>query len=143
MSQTKAADGRESDSSLRLHPSSFTLQPVRSAIRDFPPPGLFDAKTCRRPRPDECPPRSDHCLYHLDHRDRVLRWILHKYAYGRSIDDLKYIWGFPDWVFYGIIVPWGACIAFSWLFASIWMRDEDLGEDPPGTEAIGEFGQGG
>ena len=66
-----------------------------------------------------------------------------KYAYGRSIVDLKYVWGFPDWVFYGIVVPWGACIAFSWIFASIWMRDEDLGEDPPGTETADEFGQGG
>ena len=65
-----------------------------------------------------------------------------KYAYGRSIDDLKYVWGFPDWVFWGIIVPWGVCIAFSWIFASIWMRDEELGEDPPGTETVGESGQG-
>jgi hypothetical protein len=55
-----------------------------------------------------------------------------RYAYGRSIDDLKYVAGFPDWVFWGIVVPWGVCILFSWVFAAVWMRDEDLGEDPPG-----------
>jgi hypothetical protein len=63
-----------------------------------------------------------------------------RYAYGRSIDDLKYIGGFPDWVLWGIVVPWGACILFSWVFAAIWMQDEDLGEDSPGT--ADEFGAG-
>jgi hypothetical protein len=55
-----------------------------------------------------------------------------RYAYGRSIDDLNYVAGFPDWVFWGIVVPWSVCILFSWVFAAVWMRDEDLGEDPPG-----------
>jgi hypothetical protein len=64
-----------------------------------------------------------------------------RHAYGRPIEDLKYIGGFPDWVFWGIIVPWVACILFSWIFASIWMRDEDLGEDPPGVGTVDELGQ--
>jgi hypothetical protein len=64
-----------------------------------------------------------------------------RHAYGRPIEDLKYIYGFPDWVFWGIIVPWVACILFSWIFASIWMRDEDLGEDPPGIGTVDELGQ--
>jgi hypothetical protein len=57
------------------------------------------------------------------------------HGYGRNVEDLKYVWGFPDWVFWGIVVPWAVCIAFSWLFASVVMRDEDLGEDPPVTES--------
>lgn len=64
------------------------------------------------------------------------------HAYGRMAEDLKYVYGFPDWVFWGIVVPWGLCIAFSWIFASIWMRDEDLGEDPPGTDGADEPGWG-
>jgi Protein of unknown function (DUF997) len=57
------------------------------------------------------------------------------YGYGRKLEDLRYVLGFPDWVFWGIVVPWGVCIVFSWFFASVLMTDEDLGEDPPGTEA--------
>jgi hypothetical protein len=65
-----------------------------------------------------------------------------RHAYGRPGEDLKYLWGFPDWVFWGIMVPWGACIVFSWVFASVWMRDEELGEDPPSAES-GDDGLGG
>ncbi len=57
-------------------------------------------------------------------------------GYGRKEEDLRYIWGFPDWVFWGIVVPWAACIAFSWIFASVWMRDEDLGEDSLETDEL-------
>ncbi len=65
-----------------------------------------------------------------------------RHAYGRSIEDLKYIGGFPDWVFWGVVVPWGVCILFSWIFAAVWMRDEELGEDPPGTGTADDIGQG-
>jgi Protein of unknown function (DUF997) len=58
-----------------------------------------------------------------------------RYGYGRNVDDLKYVLGFPDWVFWGIVIPWGVCVVISWFFASVLMTDEDLGEDPPGTEA--------
>jgi len=58
-----------------------------------------------------------------------------RYGYGRKLEDLHYVLGFPDWVFWGIVVPWGVCVLFSWFFASVLMTDEDLGVDPPGTEA--------
>jgi hypothetical protein len=58
-----------------------------------------------------------------------------RYGYGRTAADIKYVLGFPDWVFWGIVVPWGLCVVLSWLFASVVMTDEDLGDDPPGTEA--------
>jgi hypothetical protein len=50
---------------------------------------------------------------------------------GRPI---KFIYGFPDWVFWGIVVPWVLC-ALASLFVSLFvMRDEDLGVDPEEEE---------
>ena len=51
------------------------------------------------------------------------------YAYGRSPDSLKFVFGFPDWVFWGVVVPWGACVLVSCGFAAFFMVDEDLGEE--------------
>jgi len=62
-------------------------------------------------------------------------------GYNRTADDLQFIFGFPDWIFWGILVPWVICVAFSFLFASRLMRDEDLGEDPPAGDD--ELGLGG
>lgn len=49
-------------------------------------------------------------------------------GYARDVerDPLTYILGFPDWVFWGIIVPWIACTVFSAWFALRFMRDESL-----------------
>ena len=66
----------------------------------------------------------------------------YQFGYGRKGEDLHYVYGIPDWVFWGIVAPWGACILFSWIFASVFMRDEELGEDPPGSEPVDEFGLG-
>jgi hypothetical protein len=51
------------------------------------------------------------------------------FAYGRSPESLKFVFGFPDWVFWGIVVPWGACVLVSCWFAYFFMTDEDLGEE--------------
>ncbi|MGE3314496.1 MAG: DUF997 family protein [Planctomycetaceae bacterium] len=64
------------------------------------------------------------------------------YAYKGTAADLKFVLGFPEWVFWGVIVPWGACVLFSTIFASLIMRDEDLGEDPTGSGAD-DLGLGG
>ena len=64
-------------------------------------------------------------------------------GYNRAAEDLKFVFGFPDWIFWGVIVPWLACVVFSFYFASRFMRDEDLGQDPPGSEGDDEFGLGG
>jgi hypothetical protein len=61
------------------------------------------------------------------------------HAYGRKAEDIRYIFGCPDWVVWGVALPWGVCVVLSWIFASVFMRDEDLGQDPPGTETD-EFG---
>jgi len=53
-----------------------------------------------------------------------------RHGYGRPAEGLTFVLGFPDWVFWGIVVPWAACILFSFWFAFRFMTDEDLGEDP-------------
>jgi len=63
------------------------------------------------------------------------------YGYNRTLESLKFVCGVPDWVFWGIFLPWGVCILLSCLFAAIFMRDEDLGEELPEQED--ELGLGG
>jgi uncharacterized membrane protein YhdT len=62
---------------------------------------------------------------------------LHGYYSGK--EGIQFVYGFPSWVFWGVIVPWLVCVVFSFIFAALIMRDEDLGEDPAGGD---EFGQG-
>ena len=50
------------------------------------------------------------------------------HGYNRSIDSLTFVLWFPDWVFWGIVVPWGVCILASIVFAFRIMGDEPLGE---------------
>jgi Protein of unknown function (DUF997) len=56
------------------------------------------------------------------------------YGYNRQLEDLKFVLGFPDWIFWGVLVPWGTCIVFSFWFGATFMRDEDLGEELPEQE---------
>jgi len=48
------------------------------------------------------------------------------YGYDRAPKSLTFVLGFPDWVFWGLIVPWGACTIASGWFAFAFMKDEDL-----------------
>lgn len=51
------------------------------------------------------------------------------YGYGRSAESLSFVLWFPDWVFWGVIVPWGICVLGSIPFAFRFMGDEELGEE--------------
>jgi hypothetical protein len=76
----------------------------------------------------------------------ALVWTLvvcRRYGYGRSYDELRFVLGFPDWVFWGIVLPWGFCLVLSWWFAFRFMRDEDLGEDPDAADQTPHGGAGG
>ena len=54
------------------------------------------------------------------------------------MSDLKFVFGFPDWVFWGIVCPWGVCVVISILFANFFMTDADLGEvNELGTDKSG------
>lgn len=48
------------------------------------------------------------------------------FGYTRSAESLTFVLGFPDWVFWGILIPWGICLLFSSIFALGFMRDENL-----------------
>ncbi len=51
------------------------------------------------------------------------------YGYGRTVESLSFVLWFPDWVFWGIVVPWVICIVVSVVFAMRIMGDESLGEE--------------
>jgi hypothetical protein len=54
----------------------------------------------------------------------------YSHGYGRDPATLSFVWGIPDWVFWGIVLPWAICVGLSWLSAYVFMRDEDLGAEP-------------
>ncbi|HEX2518613.1 MAG TPA: DUF997 family protein [Castellaniella sp.] len=49
------------------------------------------------------------------------------HGYHRSLESLTFVMGIPDWVFWGILVPWMACLLASWAFSYLLMSDADLG----------------
>lgn len=49
-----------------------------------------------------------------------------QFGYGRTAESLTFVLGFPDWVFWGLVLPWGVCTVASSLFAFFVMKDEDL-----------------
>ena len=57
------------------------------------------------------------------------------YGYGQSLDDLKFVFGIPDWVFWGIVVPWGVCSIVAYWFSYRFMQDEDLGKELEESDA--------
>jgi len=43
---------------------------------------------------------------------------------------VKTVLGVPEWIFYGIVVPWLVCTAFTVLFGLFGIRDDELGAAP-------------
>jgi len=67
-------------------------------------------------------------------------WVLSvsfQYGYERDAATLTYVLGFPDWVFWGVVVPWSVCTLLCFVLASFVIRDEDLGEEQA-EEELGE-----
>jgi hypothetical protein len=59
-------------------------------------------------------------------------WVLsvsYRYGYYRDAATLTYVLGFPDWVFWGIVVPWSVCTGLCFVLAYFVIRDEDLGDE--------------
>jgi hypothetical protein len=52
------------------------------------------------------------------------------FGYHRDPATIGLVLGFPDWVFWGIVLPWGLCLAYSVWFCFVTMADDDLGQDP-------------
>jgi hypothetical protein len=36
--------------------------------------------------------------------------------------------GIPDWVFYGVVLPWLICVVVTWWFCQYFYVDDDLGD---------------
>ena len=54
-----------------------------------------------------------------------------------SLSTMEFVFGWPDWVFWGIVLPWGVCTIVSIVFATLVMRDAPLGEERDSEDAIG------
>jgi uncharacterized membrane protein len=55
--------------------------------------------------------------------------ICYRLGYGRDAATLTYVLGFPDWIFWGIIVPWTVCTVLCFVVPYYVITDEELGEE--------------
>lgn len=57
----------------------------------------------------------------------------YSFGYNRkvdaSLDEMQFFFGWPDWVFWGVVVPWCVCTVLSIVIGTLVMRDAPLGED--------------
>lgn len=54
------------------------------------------------------------------------------FGYGRDSQTPTLWFGVPDWVLWGIVLPWTLCTLVSWWFGLRFMSDDDLGGEPEG-----------
>lgn len=62
----------------------------------------------------------------------VLCWTVgysYSYGYGRPVESLSFVLGFPDWIFWGVMLPWLVCFLVSAVFAFVVIEDVPLGGD--------------
>ena len=55
--------------------------------------------------------------------------VCYRFGYYRDAATLTYVLGFPDWVFWGIVVPWSVCTLLCFVLSYFVITDEDLGEE--------------
>lgn len=63
-------------------------------------------------------------------------------GYGRELQSLTFVLGFPDWIFWGIIAPWSVCFVLSFWFSYVFMTDAELGEEPDDVDRGERGGEG-
>ena len=51
-------------------------------------------------------------------------------GYHREPNQVRLLFGMPQWVFWSVVLPWGICLVFSFWFCFKHMADDDLGCDP-------------
>lgn len=61
-------------------------------------------------------------------------------GYNRPAAEAKLVWGFPDWIFWGVVAPWVICSGIAWAFGARFVHDSHLGEELP--EETDELGLG-
>ena len=57
--------------------------------------------------------------------------VSYRLGYGRDAATLTFVLGFPDWIFWGIVVPWTTCTLLCFVVPRFVITDEDLGEEQP------------
>jgi hypothetical protein len=55
--------------------------------------------------------------------------VCYRMGYNRDVATLTYVFGFPDWIFWGVVVPWTVCTVLCFVLSHFVIRDEDLGEE--------------
>jgi hypothetical protein len=55
--------------------------------------------------------------------------VCYRFGYDRDASTLTYVLGFPDWIFWGVVLPWTTCTLLSLLLSNFVIRDDDLGEE--------------
>jgi hypothetical protein len=65
--------------------------------------------------------------------------VCYRMGYGRPVEEVKknLVYGFPDWIFWGIVVPWCVCTVVSCFFSALLFRDGHLGEDVENADDLG------
>ena len=48
--------------------------------------------------------------------------VCYRFGYGRDVATLTYVLGFPDWIFWGVVVPWTVCTVLCFVIAYFVMR---------------------
>src|SRR5262245_4913579 len=64
---------------------------------------------------------------------------IHGYGENATIEPL--VFGFPNWIFYGVIIPWVICTITSIVYALVFITDDPLGEaaenwNPEGVDPL-------
>jgi hypothetical protein len=50
------------------------------------------------------------------------------FGYDRAGEPIHFVLGFPSWVFWGIVAPWGVCVLIAAWFSWRFLSDDELGE---------------
>ena len=53
-------------------------------------------------------------------------------------DEPNLIFGFPSWVFYGLVIPWVVLVFVIWGFAAFILRDDEEYHDFPFQDEAGQ-----
>ncbi len=51
------------------------------------------------------------------------------FGYNRPVESIEYIVGVPDWVMWGVVLPWAVSTVAAVWFAGFFMTDEPLGDE--------------
>ena len=51
------------------------------------------------------------------------------FGWQREPQSLEFVLGVPDWIFWGVLVPWTVCTLLSFWVSNFLIKDQDLGEE--------------